>query len=230
MTAAGVNAFRIAVFAFACLVGVFATWMSVPQLSGRTAVEFPTDPRSAASAYAQRNAAVLAAKIGVVRGDLWAKAAFAYGAALFNSGQDASGADAPSLERTRALTGDALALAPHDSRLWLLLAASFLRAGQVNDEGSAALKMSYYTGANAVELVPARLSLGLQIQATQDSEFQDLVRHDIQIATLRKSELTPALIAAYQGASLSSRQFIEKSLAELDPGLLASVRSAAPNR
>ena len=53
------------------------------------------------------------------------------------------------------------------------------------------------------------------------TDFQELVRHDIRIAVTHKSELMPALVAAYNNAPPSGRQFIEKTLAELDPSALA---------
>ena len=70
-------------------------------------------------------------------------------------------------------------------------------------------------------VVPQRLLLAIQSRALQDDEFQELVRHDIRIAVTHKSELMPALVAAYNNAPPSGRQFIEKTLAEFDPSVLA---------
>jgi hypothetical protein len=133
-------------------------------------------------------------------------------------------------ERARALTERAITYAPHDSRLWLLLAAIDSRFDWLNDRASAALKMSYYTGSNAVRLVPARLLLSMQTRALQDSDFQELVRHDIRISAIHKSELMPAIIAAYNNAPLSGQQFMQKVLAEFDPSILASIHSGAQQR
>ena len=62
------------------------------------------------------------------------------------------------------------------------------------------------------------------------TNFQELVRHDIQIAVTRKAEFSPAIVAAYNNAPSSGRQFIEKTLGELDPSMLASIRSKAEYR
>jgi hypothetical protein len=70
----------------------------------------------------------------------------------------------------------------------------------------------------------------MQTRALQDSDFQELVRHDIHIAAIRKSELMPAIIAAYNNAPLSGQQFIEKTLGEFDPSMLASIHSGAQQR
>jgi len=230
MTGSVVSRFRISVFASACLIGGLAAWMLVPELIYPAAVGFPTDPQSAASIYAHRGAATTAAKIGLVRGDLWTRAAFAYADRLWNVDPHTSSTDELLLEQTRTLTVRALSHAPHDSRLWLLLAATYLRFGQPGDVASAALRMSYYTGSNAIELVPGRLPQALQIQATQDEDFRELVRHDIQIAVIHKAELMPTIVAAYRDAPLSGRQLVEKTLAELDPSLLASIRLQGQSR
>ena len=87
--------------------------------------------------------------------------------------------------------------------------------------------MSYYTGSNTVELIPQRLLLAIQSRALNDDEFRDLVRHDIRVAVMHRSELMRALVAAYKKAPPSGRQFMEKALAEFDPSALASIRSEA---
>ena len=161
-----------------------------------------------------RDAAIMAARIGLVRGDLWSEAAFAYGDVVWNQDKNASNADVASFEQTRAVIEQAIAYAPHDSRLWLLLAANYFRFDWLNERAAASLKMSYYTGSNTIAVVPERLLLAIQSHALEDDEFQELVRHDIRIAVNHKSELMSALVAAYNNAPLSGRQFIEKALGE----------------
>ena len=220
-----ISRFRVTIFAFACLLGGCAGWILVPELLRPAAIEFPSDARSDALIYAHREAATNAARVGLVRGDLWAQAAFAYGDLIWNEQKRSSDTEMVSFERAQALTEQALAYAPHESRLWLLLAATNLRFDWLNDKASAALRMSYYTGSNTIELVPARLLLSIQTRALQDKEFQGLVRHDIRSIVIRKSQLMPAIVAAYNNAPRLGKQFIEETLAELDPGMLASIRS-----
>ena len=213
---------RIAVFGFACVLASLATWILAAEVLRPTTVIFTTDAQSAGPIYAQRDAAVAAARAGLVRGDLWSEAAFAYGAMLWS--QDKSASDTLPFEQTRALIETAIAYAPHDSRLWLLLAANYFRFDWLNEGASAALKMSYYTGSNTIAVLPQRLLLAMQSRALEDGEFQELVRHDIRIVVTHKPKLIAALAAAYQNAPLSGRQFIEKTLAEFDPSALASIR------
>jgi hypothetical protein len=220
-----IKGFRVTVFAFACLLSGLSAWILVAEFLRPAAIKFPTEARSAALAYAHRDEATTAARIGLVRGDLWAEAAFAYGDLLWEQDKHSSDADAVPYDRARGLAELAITYAPHDSRLWLLLAAIDSRFDWLNDRESAALKMSYYTGSNVIRLVPARLLLSMETRALQDSDFQELVRHDIHITAIRKSELMPAIIAAYNNAPLSGQQFIEKTLGEFDPSMLASIHS-----
>src|ERR1035437_369892 len=222
-----IKGFRVTVFAFACLLGGLAAWILVAEFLRPAAVEFPTDAQSATSIYAHRDDANTAARIGLVRGDLWTQAAFVYGYLIWNQVKPSSDTNAVPYERARALTELAITYAPHDSRLWLLLAAIDSRFDWLNDRASTALRMSYYTGSNAIKLVLARLLLSVQTRALQDSDFQELVRHAIRISAIHKSELMPAMIAAYNNAPLSGQQFIEKTLAEFDPSMLASIHSGA---
>jgi hypothetical protein len=225
-----IRGFRVTIFAFACLLGCFATWVLLAELLRPPVFVFPTGAQSSASINAHRDDAIMAARIGLVRGDLWAQAAFAYGDLVWGQDKHASDADTVPLERARALTELAIAYAPHDSRLWLFLAAIDSRFDWLNDRASSALKMSYYTGSNVIKLIPARLLLSMQTRALQDSEFQELVRHDIRISAIHKSELMPAIIAAYNSAPMFGQQFMDKTLAEFDPSILASIHSGAQHR
>ncbi|HVO95343.1 MAG TPA: hypothetical protein VMT22_20975 [Terriglobales bacterium] len=221
MTEYGANRFRTTLVAIAIILAAFAAWILAPQFVERKTIEYPLAPELAASISAQRNDFVLAARIGGIRGDLWSEAAIAQDAIVSLS---KSGTATVGISQTRELAERAVRMAPHDSRTWVLLAASDFRLGKL-DEVASALRMSYYTGANIVELVPGRLALALQIQAIQDSDFRELVRHDIEVAAVRKSELGSALLAEYKSAPPPGRELIEKTLAELDPALLASIRA-----
>src|SRR4029077_16741860 len=134
------------------------------------------------------------------------------------------------LEQARTVTERAIKTAPHDARLWLLLAINYFKFDSLNEKASASLRMSYYTGSNTLAVLPERLLLATQSHALQDDDFQELVRHDIQIGLTRKVEFSPVIAAAYNKASSSGRQFIEKTLGALDPSMLASIRSKAEDR
>jgi hypothetical protein len=224
VTTSAIRGFRAALAAFAVLLGGLAIWVLAPEVLRPSTVGFTTDPQLAELSYRHRAAAVAAARIGLIRGDLWSEAAFSYGNMLWSADKNAPGAERPPMKETRAVTERAIGYAPHDSRLWLLLAASDLQSERFNAV-SAALRMSYYTGPNTTEIVPERLGLALHSHALEDDEFRALVRHDIRVAVMRKAELMPALIVAYANAPPAGKQFVEKSLSELDPSTLAVIRS-----
>lgn len=84
--------------------------------------------------------------------------------------------------------------------------------------------MSYYTGANEIELIPLRLFLAVSFSVISDSDFQQLARHDIRVVTTRKPELKSAVLDAYRHALPAGQQFIEQTLKELDPSLLSALQ------
>ena len=220
-----INRLRISLVVFACVLGSLAAWILIAEVLRPKEIEFTADAQLAASNYEQRDAALKAARAGLIRGDLWSEAAFAYGDMLWSENKRASSPDALSFDQIKTLTEQAIAYAPYDSRLWVLLAANYLRFDWLNERAASSLRMSFYTGSNSMAVVSERLLLATQSRALQDDDFQELVRHDIQIAVAHKSELMPALIGAYNKAPLAGRQFIEKTLAELDPSMLASIRT-----
>ena len=88
-----INRLRVAVFGFACVLGSLAAWILVAEALRPKTIEFTTDAQFAVSNYAQRDAAITAARVGLVRGDLWSEAAFAYGDMLWSEEKNASNAD-----------------------------------------------------------------------------------------------------------------------------------------
>ena len=83
-----INRTRVAVFALACVLGSLAAWILAAEVLRPSTIVFATDAQSAVSNYAQRDAAITAARIGLVRGDLWSEAAFAYGGMLWSPRQE----------------------------------------------------------------------------------------------------------------------------------------------
>src|SRR5262249_49628537 len=178
---------RISLFVFASALAVFAAWMLLAELLRPKHIEFTMDPQLAASNYVRRDAALRAARAGLVRGDLWSEAAFAYGSKLWSERRVPS-SDAPPFGQIKALSEQAITHAPHDSRLWLLFAANYFRFDRLNERVASSLRMSFYTGPNSIAVVPGRLLLATQSRALQDDDFQALVQHDIQLALTHRSE------------------------------------------
>ena len=208
--------FRGAALAAALFLGFQAAWVLVP--------EFYRLPKSNTSIAKYSNAfttrdldnASFAATFAMIRGDLWSELALAV---LHQRPADRERGDAP-IDRTREIADRAIALAPYNGGVWLVIASVNSRFDWLNRKATAALRMSYYTAANETELIPLRLSLAIQFVGLSDSDFQELVRHDIRTIVTHRPELKPAIVATYRGAPPIGRQFIEDSIKEIDPALL----------
>jgi len=220
----GLRWFRGLAFIFALVLACQAFWILAAEFSRPLPVTFPAGSESGAVATADRGAAHQAARFGVVRGDLWAEDALTYSGLLQRNEQNTTGTkDAASIERARVIAERALAFRPHDARVWLVLASIDSRFDWLNRKASAALRMSYYTGANEIALIPERLFLALSLPAISDADFQQLVRHDLRTIVTRKPEMKSAIVNAYQSALPEGRQFVQDSLTELDPNLLSTM-------
>jgi hypothetical protein len=216
--------FRGTVLVFAFILACQAIWLITAEFFRPSSPDFPGNVQAAAAAAANRNAAALAASFGFIRGDLWAEYALTYSDILL--GDERTNSQSPKvIERAREVADRALGLAPYDARIWLLLAGIDARFDWLNGKPSIELRMSYYIGANETELIPSRLPLAINSSEIGDQDFQQLVRHDIRIIVTRKPELIPAILAAYRDALPMGQQFLEATLKEVDPTLLAKLRS-----
>lgn len=214
--------FRGIVILFALVLGCQAIWI--------LAAEFFRAPSSNLSANAppataaDRKTAALAASFGIIRGDLWGEYALTY-LNLIQRDKPArmSVESSKTAEQAREVADRALALAPHDARIWLILAGIETSLASAKYKPIEALRMSYYTGANETELIPLRVRLAVNSNALADGDLQQLVLHDIRTIITHKPELTPAILAAYRNASPLGRQFLEDTLREIDPSLLTTL-------
>jgi hypothetical protein len=182
--------FRGAVLVFAFVLACQAAWILVAEFYRPALPVFPANAQAAGAAASQRSAAKLAASVGFVRGDLWAEYALTYLGPFWNDDQDkVSPQISETIERVRELADRALRLSPHDARIWLVLASIDSRLDWLNGKAAAALRMSYYTGANEAELIALRLPLAVRSDALGDPDFQQLVSHDVRVIVTRKPEL-----------------------------------------
>jgi hypothetical protein len=219
--------FSWAILMFAITAGLGAAWVLGTELTRRATIlnvmsGVGDDANATSAAVAWQ-----AARIGAVRGDLWAEAAFAYAGFHWSDPNSAASWTPEAFKTVRTAAERALEFSPGDSRVWLLLASMDSNAGAAEEMSIAPLKMSYYTGPNEVELIPLRLLVSVRSRAMADDELQQLVYSQIRSIVTRRASLKPAIDAAYRAASPIGKQFIEQTLGELDPALLVSIRSDA---
>lgn len=211
------NGFRAATLAFACVLSFASVWLLTAELARIGSPSSLAVPETMPPSALQHDMAEFAAEFGMVRGDLWAEYALTFDD-LISTSEDRS--DQLEIARTASLR--ALKLAPHNTKVWVLLAAIESRSGKPG-QVSKMLKMSYYTGANETELMPSRLRLALRLEISDDPDLRQLVGQEIRTMA-RQPGLKPAIAAAYREASATGKSLLESTLMEFDPVLLASIR------
>jgi hypothetical protein len=225
MTLSPHDRLRTGAVIFASIVGLGALWLTAAAVARPAPPGFPADAASAAAAAQERGRATLAARLGAVRGDLWAQCAVTYADLLWTeAGPQPDATHAQPLDQARAVAERAVVAAPHDARTWLLLASLEARMDWVTRRGASLLRMSYYTGPNEPALVPLRLATFGRLDASPDDDLQQLVRRELANVVSRRPELTWAVVAAYREALPAGKNFFETVLRDLDPQLLATLR------
>lgn len=219
--------FRLATLLIAVLIGLQSLWILLPELSRPGIAELPTDSVSAGSASvtSRRDGAVWAARIGTIRGDLWAESAFTYADLLWDTSIDGA-ALATELQRARKSLYRTLDEAPEQSGAWLLLSGLALRYPSLSPDPTAALKMSYYTGPTEKHLMPLRLRVAAQADAFNDFEVRQFVSRDLHMFLAQNQE--SVIVEAYHVASPTGKHFIENVVSEIDPSALDWLQDAAP--
>jgi len=218
--------FHKTVLAFAFTLGIAGAWALTSELVRPPRVGFPIDQNYAAAAE-QRPKAALAARLGLVRGDLWAELFFSFADFSVSKGGRDFGA-VTTLNDAVPAARRALAYAPFRSEVWLLLADLAEKFELPNPNSAAALTMSYYTAPYNLALTPLRLSVATRGDALRDADLQQFVEQDLRMIFAGKPELRQAVIAAYATASAEGRRLVERIAQEVDPSFLASLRKQGP--
>jgi hypothetical protein len=221
-------AFRLTAVLLAIFLGAQCIWLMLAGLSRPGIDQLPTDATSAAAAAAagRRYAATWAASIGAVRGDLWAESAFTYANLVIDGGAASASPNlAKTLALARASLDHALDNAPSQSGVWLLLAGLAMHYPSTWPAISPiqALKMSYYTGPSVQRLIPLRLRLAVHADQFGDFEMSQFVNRDLRLLLSQKQ--IAAISAAYVAASPDGKRFIEQTVSDVDPSLLATLRA-----
>ena len=196
--------FRKILLVFAVVLAIAGAWTLISELARAPRIGFPIDQNYQAAAD-QRWRAALAARVGMVRGDLWAELFFSFANSILIRG----GPDFGAIETLNAALPAgrrALVYAPFRSEVWLQL-AEMAKDYELQTPGVAtALTMSYYTAPYNEALTPLRLSVATRGNALHDVGLRQLVEQDLQIILASKSNLRPAVLAAYTTASAEGKQ------------------------
>jgi hypothetical protein len=212
------SAFRLATLLFAMLLGVQSIWLLLAELSRPGIYRLPTNAESAAAAQNERISARRAAIIGAIRGDLWAELAFTYADLMWDDRKASA-----NLVQAGSSLNYALIDAPHQSSAWLLLAGLALRYQLASTNVKEALRMSYYTGPSDLELMPLRLWIAVHSDALSDIELRDSISREVRLLFTHQQKST--IVAAHNAAPSAARQFIERTVREIDPSTAEWLRA-----
>ena len=196
------------------------------ELARAPRIGFPINQNYQAAAD-QRWRAALAARVGMVRGDLWAELFFSFANSILVRGAPDFGA-IETLNEALPAGRHALVYAPFRSEVWLQLAEMAKDYELQTPSAATALTMSYYTAPYNQALTPLRLSLATRGNALHDVGLRQLVEQDLQIILASKPNLRPAVLAAYTTASAEGKHLIESVAQEADPSFLVRLQKKAP--
>jgi hypothetical protein len=211
--------FRLATLIFAVLLGLQCIWLLATEFMRSDVRRLPVDAAAAAAARQWRPAATRAAVLGVIRGDLWAEAAFTYADLL----ESAAGGTTQELARARRAIDHTIRNAPDESAAWLVLAGLGLRYSLTKVDATEALKMSYYTGASEQHIMLLRFGVAARSQGFTDDIFRDFVTRDVRLLLARQQ--ISALATAYHAASPAGKRFIGETVAKIDPATAKALQS-----
>lgn len=219
----GLDRFRIATLLIALTLGWFAFATIFAETFTPKTRQFSQDTAVAdPSSYGLL--ANWAAAAAPLRGDLLADIAMAHASPVLKLGKaTASSEILATREDALATARQSLSLAPHSSRMWLLVAMLEAK-GPARDSGAEPLKMSYLTSPSDMNLIPTRLAIVSASLAITDGELKNLARGDIRLVLTRRPDLKPAIINAYRNGSPDGKAYLDEAVRSLDPGFAASLR------
>ena len=215
------NGFRAGVSLFGLLLGAASLWILLAEFSSPGIRGLPTSSGEAAVAAHHRGEALWAARAAVVRGDLWAEAAFTYANLEWLDSAQPLG---EALDQARASATRAVSLKPGKSGVWLMLADLSSRYRWQTPSPTECLKMSYYTGPHEEALIPLRLMIAARLDPSADPVLADLFRRELETVMMDRTALRPAIVAAYQQATSQAQHLIEDVATHTDPAFSQTLR------
>jgi hypothetical protein len=229
MTSTPPERLRLTLLVLGIVLGLWGVWMLIPNLLSPSAISLPFDHNAAEAAAAHRSRAVLAAEIAVIRGDLWANAAFT--GARYIGVERLTSLDKTSSEQlaqAKANAETALALAPINGAAWLLLAMLPDASADADSRVGTLLEMSYFTAPSTPELAPWRLKRAATSSALADKDIQEFIKSDIRTILSRPPEFQQLIVAAYRGALPQNQPIFESLVADVDPASVQLLHAGQP--
>jgi hypothetical protein len=226
MLSTPVTRVRTAFLALGTALGLSGIWMAIPDLLSPKPISLPLDRGTAESAATHRIGARMAAELGLVRGDLWAKAAFTDAPILWAARPaKLDSSELKQLARARNTMETALALAPINGAAWLFLAKLPAVSPEAENRVGNLLEMSYFTAPSAPDLALSRIQRAVTSSALANKDLQTFVSGDLREILGRGPQFLQAIIAAYRDALPQNQAVFESLIADADPAAAQMLHS-----
>jgi hypothetical protein len=219
-----VNRFRVAAIVVAVLTAVYASASFFSEIFSARQPALPADP-SKVVVQTIGPAAQWAAAISPFRADL--EVNYASTVALMALRPDNAVLSTADAQRNANSQDDVIRVlkaAPHNSELWLLFALLQTQRKSGSRQIIEALKMSYFTAPNDVQLTPLRLYTAALSNALSDPDLKELARGDVRLMLIRQPDLKPFVLSAYRRGSSLGRTFLEDTVQSIDPEFIPVLR------
>lgn len=209
---------------FSVLLAALGIWVLLPAvLIGNVPISANKAAQLSQSEFG-RFRALAAARLALIRGDLWAAAAEVLNDSARVSGTGA--ANQMSEDDRQNLSSAcryALRLAPISSHLWTVCAA-YCGNGTSDACVSKYIQMSYFTGPYTVASIPDRLRAAMRIDFNQDPDLKMLVDEDVRFILRQEAALRPDLASSYRDALAANKPAILSEIKETDPAFAATLQ------
>jgi hypothetical protein len=207
----------------AFLAGI-SIWILSAQVIRSGVTALPVTSEAAIAATKLQGRALQAARIGVLRGELWSELAYTYAALEWTKAPTPAG----SPDGARRGAEAAVKLKPVNPAVWLFLADLAIRYQWTDPNPVESLKMSYYTGAHEDDLIPQRLLVASRFDTSADPELDRLFRRDIEYVLSYRPNLKSAISGAYGQASAQAQQAIQSEANDIDPAFAKTLQAPTP--
>jgi hypothetical protein len=209
---------RLGLSLYGIVLGAASLWLLLAELPRSSVTALPTSREAAAAAASRRDDALWSARVGQLRGELWAESSF-----TFADLEWAASAPARLLDEAKASATRAARLSPANSSVWLLLADLASRYRWEVPKPVETLKMAYYIGPHEDALVPLRLIMSARLDDATDPEFERLFRSDIETVLTSRPNLKPAVVSAYNQGTPQARHLIQDVASQIDSAFAQSL-------
>jgi hypothetical protein len=212
--------FRLGLALYGVILGAASMWLMLAELPRTSVTVLPTSREIAAAAATQRDDALWSARVGYVRGELWAESSFTFADLAW-----AASAPASLLDEAKASATRAVRLSPTNTSVWLLLADLASRYRWEAPKSIETIKMAYYSGPHEEPLIPLRLIISARLDDATDPEFERLFRSDVETVLTSRSNLRPTLVSAFNQGTPQARHLIQDVANQIDPAFAQSLPS-----